>query len=503
MMADAYGKLTHRPGICLVTRGPGATNAAAGVHIAAQDSTPLILFIGQVARDAAGREAFQEVDFKSMFGSLAKRVDQIEDPSRIPEVVSRAFHTATNGRAGPVVVALPEDMLTEYVRVRDTARYQVVEASPGIVELGELERLLRAAQRPLAIIGGRGWSLDARQEIHRFASLWNLPVAAAFRYQDSFDNSAEQYVGDVGLGINPKLKSAIHDADLILAICVRLGEVTTSGYTIIDLPTPRQRLVHVYPGMEELGSVYRADLAINAGPNRFTDAIKQFASPSKPRWSEWCRQLRSDYLAWSAPQRQPGALQLGEVIRSLSTELPRDTIVTNGAGNYTAWVHRHHQYCTSRSQLAPTSGSMGYGLPAAIAAKLLQPQRTVIAFSGDGCFLMTSQELATAVQYELSLVVILVNNGMFGTIRMHQEKRYPGRVSGTDLVNPDFCKLAMAHGAHAERVKETKEFIPALQRALVDNRPSLIELIVDPDGITPAQTLAELRDAAISNEANT
>ena len=503
MMADAYGKLTRRPGICLVTRGPGATNAAAGVHIAAQDSTPLILLIGQVARDATGREAFQEVDFKSMFGSLAKRVEQIEDPSRIPEIMSRAFHTATNGRAGPVVIALPEDMLTECARVGDTAPYQQVEPSPGALELEELERLLQAAQRPLVIIGGHGWCLDAREAFHRFASLWDLPVAAAFRYQDSFDNSGEQYVGDIGVGINPKLKTAVHDADLVLAICVRLGEVTTSGYTIIDLPTPSQQLVHVYPGMEELGSVYRADLAINAGPNRFTDAVQKIEAPSALPWSKWRRQLRDDYLAWSEPRPQPGTVQLGEIIRSLRAELPRDAVVTNGAGNYTAWLHRHHSYCAPGSQLAPTSGSMGYGLPAAIAAKLLQPQRTAIAFSGDGCFLMTGQELATAVQYELSLVVILINNGMYGTIRMHQEKRYPGRISGTDLVNPDFCKLAVAFGAYAERVKETKEFIPALRRAVANNGPTLIELMVDPNAISPNQTLAEIRAAATINAATT
>jgi len=289
----------------------------------------------------------------------------------------------------------------------------------------------------------------------------------------------------------------------VLAICVRLGEVTTSGYTIIDPPTPRQRLVHVYPGMEELGSVYRADRAINARPNRFTGAVKQIEAPSALPWSKWRRQLRDDYLAWSEPRPQPGALQLGKIIRSLRAELPQDTVVTNGAGNYTAWLHRHHRYCALGTQLAPTPGSRGYRLPAAIAAKLLQPQRTAIAFSSDGCFLMIDQELATAVQYELSLVVILVNNGMYGTIRMHQEKRYPGRISGTDLVNPDFCKLAVAFGAHAERVKETKEFIPALQRAVASSRPSLIELMMDPDAISPNQTLAEIRAAATMNAANT
>lgn len=498
MMADAYGKLTHQPGICFVTRGPGATNAAAGVHIAQQDSTPLILFVGQVERSAAGREAFQEIDLRSMFGSLTKRVEQIEDLRRIPEIISRAFHTAVNGRPGPVVVILPEDVLSELARVRDAGPYQKAESSPGDLEAKALDGLLRAAQRPLIIAGGRGWQPESRQAFHRFASTWDLPVAAAFRYQDCFDNNSEQYIGDVGIGINPKLKSAIRDADLLLAFCVRLGEVTTSGYTLIDVPTPRQLLVHVYPGAEELGSVYQANLAINAGPNRLFDVISKIEPPSRLMWRTWRRNLRAAYVDWSEPQGQPGALQLGQVIKSLRAELPRDAIITNGAGNYTAWLHRYYSYSEAGSQLAPTSGSMGYGLPAAIAAKLLQPERTVIAFSGDGCFLMTGQELATAVQYKLPIVIVLVNNGMYGTIRMHQEKRYPGRIAGTSLLNPNFCEFAAAFGAHAEQVIETEQFIPALRRAITKTRPSLIEIVIDPDVISPDQTLTQIQFSAQS-----
>ena len=493
MMADAYGKLTHHPGICFVTRGPGASNAAAGVHVAQQDSTPLILFVGQVDRRMAGREAFQEVDIRSMFGTLAKRVEQIEDARQIPEIVSRAFHTAVNGRPGPVVIALPEDMLSDAVQVSDVKPYQTVEPSLGDVEVKTFKHLLSSAKRPLIIAGGRGWLPESREAFHRFAESWNLPVAAAFRYQDCFNNDNEQYVGDVGIGINPSLKSAILSADLVIAFCIRLGEITTSGYTLIDAPTPNQLLIHVYPGAEELGRVYRPDLAINVGPNRLFDMISNIEAPSRPIWSRWREDLRAAYTKWSTPRPHTSAVQFGQIVQSLRTELPEDAIITNGAGNYTAWLHRYYRYVSPGTQLGPTSGSMGYGLPAAITAKLIRPDRTVIAFSGDGCFLMTAQELATATQYELPIVIVVVNNGMYGTIRMHQERRYPGRVSSTDLLNPDFCAFARSFGAHAERVHETEGFVPALRLALTQSRPSLIEIMTDPETISPDQTLAGIR----------
>ena len=497
MMADACGKLTHRPGVCFVTRGPGATNAASGVHVAAQDSTPLVLFIGQVARGAAGREAFQEIDYRAMYGHIAKRVEQIEDPARIPEAVSRAFHTAVNGRAGPVVIALPEDMLTESADVADLDSFQPVEAAPAPDDMARFERMLRAASRPLMIVGGRGLERAGRDALQAFAAAWDLPVTAAFRYQDRFDNDLDHYVGDLGVGVNPGLAAAVGESDLLIALGVRLGELTTSGYTMIDIPRPRPRLIHVTPGAEELGSVYYADLAINAGPNRFAEALAGLgAPPSAPAWSALRRQLRGDYLMWTEPAPGPGDVNLAEIVRSLREHLPADTIIGNGAGNYTAWIHRFHRYRELGSQLAPTAGSMGYGLPAAIAAKLIRPERTAIAFAGDGCFLMTGQELATAVRYDLALVVIVVNNGMLGTIRMHQEIRYPGHTIGTDLTNPDFCALAQAYGAHAEKVERTEAFAPALARALEAGGPALIELVVDPDAISTTRTLGEIEAQA-------
>ena len=497
MMADAYGKLTHRPGVCFVTRGPGATNAASGVHVAAQDSTPLALFIGQVARGTAGREAFQEIDYRAMYGHIAKRVEQIEDPARIPEVVSRAFHTAVNGRAGPVVIALPEDMLAESAEVADLDSFQPVEAAPAPDAMARLERMLRDASRPLMIIGGRGWERPGRAAVQAFAAAWELPVAAAFRHQDRFDNDLDRYVGELGVGANPGLAAAVGESDLLIALGVRLGELTTGGYTLIDIPRPRQQFIHITPGAEELGSVYYADLAINAGPNRFAEALARLgAPPSAPVWSGRRRQLRENYLRWTEPAPGPGAVHLGEIVCSLREHLPADAIITNGAGNYTAWVNRFHRYRELGSQLAPTSGSMGYGLPAAVAAKLIRPERTVVAFAGDGCFLMTGQELATAVRYDLALIIIVVNNGMLGTIRMHQELRYPGRAIGTDLTNPDFCALARAYGADAQRVESTEAFAPALARALKAGGPALIELVVDPEAISPTRTLSEIQAQA-------
>jgi acetolactate synthase-1/2/3 large subunit len=492
-MAEAYGKLTGRPGICFVTRGPGATNASIAVHTAMQDSTPMILFVGQVARDQVEREAFQEVDFRRMFGPLAKWAAQIDDAARIPELVSQAFHRAVNGRPGPVVLALPEDMLTERVATDDTGAFRAVHAHPGAGDMARLREMLAAARRPFVILGGGGWHAQAVADLRGFAESWQLPVGAAFRRQDLFDNGHPNYAGDVGIGINPKLAQRIQDSDLLLAIGPRLGEMTTGGYTLIDLPVPRQPLVHVHAGAEELGRVYQATLAINAGMPSFAAAARALAPVADPPWVAWTAAAHADYLANSQPVAVPGALQMGEIMAWLRDRLPPEAIITNGAGNYTAWPNRFYRYRRFRTQLAPTSGAMGYGLPAAVAAKAVHPERIVVCFAGDGCFLMNGQELGTAMQYDLPIIVLVINNGMYGTIRMHQEREYPGRVSGTDLVNPDFAALARAYGAFGETVATTAEFAPAFERALGCGTPALLELRLDPEALTPRTTLSELR----------
>ena len=498
MMADAYGKLTGRPGICLVTRGPGATNASAGVHIAFQDSTPLILLIGQVARDIVDREAFQEVDYRRMYGQLAKWVAQIDDPARVPEYLSRAFYTATAGRPGPVVLALPEDMLRESVVVPDAAPYQRVEAHPGPEDLAGLRDMLAAAERPFVILGGGGWDAAACAGIQDFAAVFDLPVGVSFRCQDYFDNSHDNYAGDIGIGINPKLAQRIRDCDLLLVVGARLGEITSSGYTLFDIPVPKQSLVHVYPGAEELGRVYQPTLAINAGMRAFAAAARELRPAVAPGWADWTRAARADYLANIEPADGPGAVQMAAIVAWLREHLPPEAILTNGAGNYTAWLHRFYQYRRYRSQLAPTSGSMGYGLPAAVAAKVVHPERPVVCFAGDGCFLMHGQELATAAHYGLNIIVLVINNGMYGTIRMHQEREYPGRLSNTDLTNPDFLLYARAFGAHGERVERTADFAPAFERAQASGKPALIELRIDPEAITPRSTLSQIREAALA-----
>ncbi len=495
-MAEAYGKLTGRPGICFVTRGPGAANAAIGVHTALQDSTPMILFVGQVARDQVEREAFQEVDFRRMFGPLAKWVAEIGDARRIPELVSQAFHRAVAGRPGPVVLALPEDMLTDRVAAADSGPYKVVRPHPGAADMRRLGELLRAARRPFVILGGGGWSAAAAADFGAFAAANELPVGTSFRCQDLLDNRHDNFVGDVGIGINPALAERIRRCDLLLAVGARLGEMTTSGYTLLRVPVPEQTLVHVHAGAEELGRVYQAALPINSGMAEFAAAAKALPAIRPAPWSEWTAAARADYLAYIAPQSGPGRLQLAEIVAYLRRRLPAETIVTNGAGNYTAWMHRYYQYRGFRTQLGPTSGAMGYGLPAAVAAKAVHPDRPVVCFAGDGCFLMSGQELATAVQYALPIVVIVVNNGMYGTIRMHQEREYPGRVVGTDLVNPDFAAYARAFGAHGETVEETAAFAPAFERAMAAGRPALIELRVDPEAITPRASLSDIRAAA-------
>ena len=497
MMADAYGKLTGRPGICFVTRGPGATNASPGVHIAAQDSTPMILFVGQVARGDFEREAFQEIDYRKVYGPMVKWAAQIDQAERIPEMVTRAFYTATSGRPGPVVLALPEDMLRDMVEAKPVERYEPVEAHPGPAQLARLQSLLREAQRPLVMIGA-GNRPEPRANLERFIEAWDLPVAAVFRRQDCFDNSHPNYIGDVGIGVNPKLAQRVREADLLLVIGARLGEMTTGGYSLIDIPRPQQKLVHVYPGAEELGRVYQPTLGINASVDAALEALAGMKPDASPRWSERTKQARQDYLAWTDPPAVPGEVQMGEIMAWLRERLPAETIICNGAGNYTAWVHRFYRYRGCSTQLAPTSGSMGYGTPAAVAAKRLFPERPVVAFAGDGCFLMNGQELATAVQYDLPIIVILVNNGMYGTIRMHQEREYPGRISATDLKNPDFAALARAYGGYGETVTSTDAFEAAFERAWESGKPAIIELQVDPEAITPAKTLSAIREEALA-----
>lgn len=496
-MAEAYGKLTGRPGVALVTRGPGAANASIGIHTAFQDSTPAILLVGQVRRDFADREAFQEIDFRRMFGPMAKWAAQIDDPRRIPEYLSRAFHTAVSGRPGPVVLALPEDVLTERAEAPAAPRHQRSAAAPAPERLARLEALLGRARRPIAILGGSGWTAEACADLRRFAEAFELPVACAFRFQDLFDNGHRLYAGDVGIGINPRLAQRIRDADLVLALGPRLGEMTTGGYVLLEVPAPRQTLVHAHAGAEELGRVYAADLPIHAGMPELGAALARLRPAAPPPWGGETAAARADYLGWSAPVRVPGPLQMAEVVKHLGERLPSDAILANGAGNFSTWLHRFHRYRCFRSQLAPTNGAMGYGLPAAIAAKSVHPERTVVAFTGDGCFLMTGQELATAVRHRLAVVALVVNNGIYGTIRMHQERSYPGRVHGTDLANPDFAAYARAFGALGEVVEATEQFPPALERALAAGGPALIELRLPEEVITPSTTLSAIREKAL------
>jgi acetolactate synthase-1/2/3 large subunit len=495
-MAEAYGKLTGRPGICFVTRGPGATNAAIAVHTAQQDSTPMILFIGQVGSDFVEREAFQEIDYRRMFGSIAKWVASIDRADRIPELVSHAFHVAMSGRRGPVVLALPEDMLVQTAAVPDAVPYKVVQSHPGAGDIAALRSLLAAAERPLVMPGGSGWTQQAVADLQTFADANDLPVGCAFRFQDVFDNRHPNYAGDVGIGLNPKLAQRVKDADLVLALGPRLGEMTTGGYTLLTAPRPTQKLVHVHAGAEELGRVYQADVMINAGAAPMAAALAAM-TPVEPRWREWTGAANADYRANIEAAPMAGPLDYGRIVCALRDLLPRDTIVATGAGNYTGWVHRYWQHSVFRTQLSPTSGAMGYGVPAAVAAKLAAPHRTVLSFNGDGCFLMNGQELATAAQYDARVIFLVVNNGSYGTIRMHQERDYPARVYATSLVNPDFAALARAYGLHGERVERTADFMPAFERCQASGKASLIEVVLDTDLITTRTTLAEVRSRAL------
>jgi acetolactate synthase-1/2/3 large subunit len=503
-MAEAYGKMTGKPGICFVTRGPGATNASIGVHTAYQDSTPMILFIGQVGGDFMDREAFQEVDYRRMYGQMAKWVAQIDRAERIPEYMARAFQVATSGRPGPVVLALPEDMLVAQADVADTRRYQPVQASPSADQIGQLRAMLAESKKPLLLLGGPTWTEQACADIQQFAEANALPVACAFRFQDLLDNDHPHYAGDVGIGINPKLAARVKDADLIIAFGPRLGEMTTSGYSLLSAPVPRQRLVHIHPDPEELGSVYQAELMIASGAPQAARMLAAMEPVDASAWRHTVEEARAELRAW---QQQPpifkdGAapLDLWQVVQDMIATLPHDTIITNGAGNYATWAHRFWRYGAKRTQLAPTSGAMGYAVPAGVAAKIIDPARSVVTFAGDGEFMMTGQEMATAVQYGAGVIFIVFNNSMFGTIRMHQEREYPGRVSGTQLHNPDFAALAQAYGGQGEIVDTTAGFAPALARAVEFTRtrklPALIELRYDGNLITPNATLETIRKNA-------
>ncbi|QFT33804.1 Acetolactate synthase isozyme 2 large subunit [Labrenzia sp. THAF82] len=498
MMADAHAKLTGKPGICMVTRGPGATNASAGVHIAAQDSTPMILFIGQIERGMREREAFQEVDYRQMFGGIAKWVAEIDHADRVPEFISRAYHVATSGRPGPVVLALPEDMLVETADVTQPAAWTQTETYPGLTQMADLQKRLWAAERPIAILGGSRWSEDAVAAFTRFAERFALPVACSFRRQMLFDNLHDNYAGDVGIGINPKLLARIKGSDLILLVGGRLSEMPSQSYSLLDIPSPAQQLVHIHPDAEELGRVYVPSLAIHASPTAFAKALEAVQPPNELRNSGQSETAHQDYLDWSgARPKTPGELQMAGVMDWLEANLAEDTICTNGAGNYATWLHRFHRFRRFGTQAAPTSGSMGYGLPAAVASKLAYPEREVVCFAGDGCLQMTMQEFGTACQESANIIVLVIDNGMYGTIRMHQERTYPGRPSATNLVNPDFAVLARSYGAFGETVKTTAEFGPAFERARASGKPAILHLKLDPEAITPAASLSQIRTAAL------
>ena len=499
-MAEAYGKLTGNPGLCLVTRGPGATNASIGVHTAFQDSTPMILFIGQVGNDFVEREAFQEIDYRRMFGQMAKWVAQIDRVERIPEYIARAYQVATSGRMGPVVLALPEDTLTAMSDVADARCYQhgqMIGPSPAEQALARVASLLSEAKRPFVIVGGSGWNATSCADLRHFIETQNLPIGCAFRFQDLFDNSHSNYAGDVGIGINPKLAERIKNADVVLVIGARLGEMTTSGYTIFEAPVPKQKLIHVHAGADELGRVYQAEVMINSTVSAFAKALA--GMPRVTNSGVNADAANFDYQQWQARKEIPGAVQMWDVMQTLEAALSPDAILTNGAGNYATWLHRFHRYGRAgkfRTQLAPTSGAMGYGVPAAIAAKAVDSARTVVCFAGDGCFLMTGQELATAVQYQLNVIFIVVNNGMYGTIRMHQEREFPGNDYATALVNPDFAAYAKSFGAHGEIVERTDQFAAAFERASHAGKPALIEIRIDAEAISPNTTLSAIRAAA-------
>jgi acetolactate synthase-1/2/3 large subunit len=499
MAAEAIGKITGRPGVCMVTRGPGATNAAHGIHVAMQDSTPMIMFVGQIETGMRERDAFQELDYRKAFGGLAKWATEIDDAARVPEIVSRAFHIATSGRPGPVVIALPEDMLVQTTDAADAPPFQPVETHPGLTLMAELQKRLWAASRPAVIVGGSRWSEASVRKLIRFAERFDLPVSTTFRRQDLFPATHPNFAGDGGLGMSAALEKTLKDADLLLCIGDQLSEASTKSYTLLDIPGDGKRLIHVHPDPGELNRTYATGLAINASPEAFMAAAEGLQPPNRIAWSAWTRAINEQATAWGAqPVRSPGDLQMSEIMIWLRNHLPDDAVITNGAGNYAIWIHRFYHFRKYGAQLAPTSGSMGYGLPAAIAAKRHDPSKTVVCFAGDGCFLMNGQEFATAVQYDLPLVVVVVDNGMFGTIRMHQEREYPGRISATGIRNPDFAAYARAFGGHGETVRKTAEFAPAFQRCMASGLPSIIHCFIDPEAITATKTLSEIRAEALA-----
>lgn len=493
--AEAVGKLTGRPGVCLVTRGPGATQAAVGVHTAKQDSSPMLLLVGQVPRAFRGREAWQELDYARVFGGIAKAAWELDDVERISEHMAEAFSVALSGRPGPVVLALPEDVLAEEAEVADGAPVEAERVAPTAADLERLRGLLAAAERPLVVVGEGGWTAETSRDVQAFCEANELPVACAFRCQDFVDNRSPSYVGVLGVAMDEAIAARLRDSDFVLAIGGRLGEVPTRRYTLLEPPRPRQTLVRVHPDRNELGSVWEPTLAITATLPEVAAALRAL-DPVEPRWSEWTTAARTEYEANLRHEPMEGDVDLGEIMAFLRERLPGDAVQTCGAGNFTVWAHRFAEFTQFGTQACPRSGSMGYGLPAAVAAKLLHPERVVVCFTGDGDFVMSSPELATAVQYGLPIVVLLVNNGMYATIRMHQERQFPGRVVGTDLVNPDFPALARAYGAYGERVVRTRDFESAFERALASRRPAVLELPVDPERISPRVTLSELQPGA-------
>jgi acetolactate synthase-1/2/3 large subunit len=497
-MAEAEGKLTGRPGVCFVTRGPGATNASGGLHVAMQDSTPMILLIGQIARKDLDREAFQEIDYRRMFSEVAKWVAQIDDADRIPEYLNRAFSVATSGRPGPVVLALPEDMLVDQTESHDANPWQIVKTSPATTDIERVDEMLATAEKPLIIVGGSGWSDATRLQLQEYTQSRSIPVTNSFRCQDFFDNEHPNYIGDLGLGVNPALTRRLQESDCLLVIGARLGEMTTGGFSLINIPNPTQRLIHVHAGAEELGHIYQPELAINANSDRFIAALAavDFAAQAQTGRDTAIASAHQDYLDWNRSISVAGDVQFSDIIHSVRNHSGDDTIICNGAGNNTGWLHRFFRYRSYRTQLAPTSGTMGYGLPAAIAAKLRYPDRCVVAVAGDGDFMMNGQELATAMQYQANIIVIVVNNGIYATIRMHQEREYPHRVIGTDMINPDFVALARAYGAHGELVVKTDDFEAAFERSKAAGKPALIEVRLDPEILTPTATVESLRAQA-------
>ena len=503
-MAEAHGKLTGRPGVCMVTRGPGATNASIGVHTAFQDSTPMVLLVGDVASDCRDREAFQEVDYFSFFGpstkGFAKRVERIDDADRIPEYVARAFATAMNGRPGPVVLVLPEDMLTRMTAAQPLPRVEAVQSWSDPSALCALRELLLISERPLVIAGGSGWTPSSALALQRFAEKWRLPVGNAFRFQDTFDNHHPLYAGDVGIGLNPKLAARVKASDLIIAVGPRLGEMTTGNYTLLEAPRPKQKLVHIHASAEELNRVFQADLAINATMNAAAHSLETLLAPAVVRWEAWSASANRDYLDNLLPQALPGDIDMPAIVGLLQKHLPPDAVLTNGAGNFASWVHRffmHHGLVKGfKTQLAPTVGAMGYGVPAGIAAAITTG-RVAFTIAGDGDFLMNGQELATAVQHGAKTIIVLLNNGMYGTIRMHQEREYPRHECGSRLQNPDFAALARAYGYAGVRITRTDEFEAELLAALARPEGTLIEVTLDPEVITTRATLASITQGAL------